>query len=239
MYKTNMIKNKRLIIVMPVYNEEQIIKEVALDWLKIVKKYNGNLLIINDGSTDKTKKVISTIKDIKLIKINQKNLGHGETLIKGYKYALKKKYDYIFQVDSDNQFSSLDFIKLWKKKDQYDFQVGYRVKRHDPNTRLFITRILRMIILILFQVFIKDSNSPFRLMNKNVLSKFIKEGHTKTIVPNIFLSIFCYKKFKCRTVNVTHLERLTGVVWIMKFKLLKFCMASFYELLKFRIKLIK
>ena len=235
MYKTIMPKNKRLIIVMPVYNEEQIIKKVVSDWLKIAKKYNGKLLIINDGSMDKTKKIINQIKNINLIKINQKNEGHGKTLVNGYKYAVKKNFSYIFQVDSDNQFSSSDFIKLWKKKDLYDFQVGYRIKRYDPNTRLLITRVLRIIILLLFQVIIKDSNSPFRLINKFALNKFMKEGHTKTVVPNIFLSIFCYKKFKCRTVNVSHLERLTGVVWIMKFKLLKFCMTSFYELIKFRI----
>ena len=235
MYKTIMLKNKRLIIVMPVYNEEQIIKKVVLDWLKIAKKYDGKLLIINDGSTDRTKKILNDIKNINLIKIHQKNSGHGKTLINGYRYALRKKFNYIFQVDSDNQFSSSDFIKLWKKKDIYDFQVGYRIKRYDPNTRLLITRVLRIIILFLFHIYIKDSNSPFRLINKFALSRFMKKGHTKTVVPNIFLSIFCYKKFKCRTVNVNHLERLTGVVWIMKFKLLKFCMTSFYELFKFRI----
>ena len=80
------------------------------------------------------------------------------------------------------------------EKNKYDFQVGYRVKRYDPNTRLLITRILRIIIYLLFQVTIKDSNSPFRLINYTALNKFIKTGNSETVVPNIFLSIFCYKK---------------------------------------------
>ena len=230
-----MKKNKNLIIVMPVYNEDQIIKEVIFDWLKIAKKYKGNLLVINDGSKDKTKDIINKIKDTSLLIINQKNSGHGKTVVNGYKYAIKNNYKFIFQVDSDNQFSTKDFKKFWVNRKKYDFQVGYRIKRYDPNTRLLITRILRFIIFTLFQVLIKDSNSPFRLINYNVLKSFIKKGHTSTVVPNIFLSIFCFKHYNCRTVNVTHLERLTGVVWIVKFKLIKFCLESFYELVKFRL----
>ena len=222
---------------MPVYNEEQIIKKVASDWLKVAKTHKGHLLIINDGSKDQTFKILKKINRKNLILINQKNSGHGKTVVNGYKYAIKNKYKFIFQVDSDNQFSTKDFKKFWIDRNRFDFQVGYRLKRYDPNTRLIITRILRFIIFSLFQVVIKDSNSPFRLINNKALKKFISRGHTNTIVPNIFLSIFCYKQFKCRTLNVVHLERLTGVVWIMKFKLLKFCLESFYEVIKFKFKL--
>ena len=60
-----MTKNKTFLIVMPVYNEEQIIREAIFDWLKIANKYKGQLLVINDGSKDKTKNIIENIKNKK------------------------------------------------------------------------------------------------------------------------------------------------------------------------------
>ena len=53
------MKNKlELIVVIPVFNEEQIIKNVIKKWLKELKNINFKMIIINDGSTDNTKEII-------------------------------------------------------------------------------------------------------------------------------------------------------------------------------------
>ena len=50
------MKNKlELIVVIPVFNEEQIIKNVIKKWLKKLENINFKIIIINDGSTDKTR----------------------------------------------------------------------------------------------------------------------------------------------------------------------------------------
>ncbi len=54
-----------LIIVIPVYNEEQVINKVVHDWLKTIRNLDAKLLIINDGSKDKTLKILKGIKSKK------------------------------------------------------------------------------------------------------------------------------------------------------------------------------
>ena len=55
-------KNKQLAIIIPVYNEQDIIKKVINDWLFIVKKFNGFLIVVNDGSSDNSLSIIREIK---------------------------------------------------------------------------------------------------------------------------------------------------------------------------------
>ena len=83
---------KKLAVVIPVYNEEESIKKVVNDWKKILPTKLFDLIIINDGSTDNTKSILSNFKKkIKnLIVINKKNAGHGKAVCDGYKFAIKK-----------------------------------------------------------------------------------------------------------------------------------------------------
>ncbi len=227
-----MIK-KKLIIVMPTFNEEKTIKKVVNDWVKIAKKYSGLLLIINDGSTDDTLKILKDIKNKNIKVINQKNIGHCRSLVKGYKFAIKKSYRHIFQVDSDDQFTTKDFSYFWKNKN-YDFLLGYRKKRFDQLIRLIITRILILFIFLRFGVFINDANTPYRLINGKLLKKyFYKIKHTK-YVPNILLSIFFFKNFKSKTIIIKHKKRKFGVPWIIRLNLLKFCLRSALKVFKFK-----
>ena len=93
-------------IVIPVYNEEKIISEVIKQVINGTKDFNKKIILINDGSKDSSLieiKKYSIEKDI--IIIDQKNEGHGPTIIKGYNEALKYNPKYIFQMDSDNQIN--------------------------------------------------------------------------------------------------------------------------------------
>jgi len=74
----------KLAIVIPARNEEKTIKKVIFS----LKKY-GDILVIDDHSSDKTQKIIKKLK-IKFIR-NKKNLGYEETVLKGIKHLLKKK----------------------------------------------------------------------------------------------------------------------------------------------------
>ena len=51
-------------IVIPVYNEEEIIKDIIKKALKFSNPYKSTILLINDGSTDSTGKILSTIKNL-------------------------------------------------------------------------------------------------------------------------------------------------------------------------------
>ncbi len=107
-----MEKNK-IAIVIPVFNEEKTIISI----LKKVKKI-GVPIVINDCSTDKTKKLL--IKNLYNFESNSINLGYSRTLIKGLKNAYLKKFEYIISFDADNQHKIKDLKKIIKYLKKYD-----------------------------------------------------------------------------------------------------------------------
>ena len=125
-----------LVVVMPVYNEKEIIKKVIKDWLKATIKIRSVIIIVDDGSTDETLKIVKSIKSKRLIILKQNNAGHGPAILKGYNYSKKLRAKYIFQVDTDNQFFSSDFKNFWKLREKFDLILGYRNIRYDANLRL-------------------------------------------------------------------------------------------------------
>lgn len=224
-----------LAIVMPVYNEEEIVETVIYDWLKATRKIRSVIIVVDDGSNDETLNIVKSIKTKRLIIIKQNNAGHGPAILKGYNYAKKIKAKYIFQVDTDNQFFSSGFKNFWKLKEKFDLILGYRKIRYDANPRLILTRLLRFFLLISFGVNIKDSNIPYRLMSRKFLDYALKNYNFRKVnIVNIFLSIIAAKKFKMITLTIKHKKRLTGKVSIVNFRLFKFCFMSVINLIKLR-----
>ena len=225
-----------LAIIIPVFNEQDIIEKVINDWLFVAKKFDGFIIVINDGSSDNSLKILNKIskKNNRLMVINKKNSGHGPSVYTGYKIALKKKFNFIFQVDSDDQFFSKDFNKLWLLRDENSLILGFRKKRYDSFHRLIITRILKILNLIIFRKFVPDVNIPYRLIGGEFLKKNLKFISSKSLAPNILISIKAAKDKKIKSIVVSHKERLTGQVWIVKFNLIKFMFKVFIEIISFK-----
>ena len=72
-------------------------------------------------------------------------------------------------------------------------------------------------------------------MSFDVLKESMKTIKSQTKIPNIFLSLFAFKHFKCHTEIVKHKKRVTGKVVLVNLNLIKFCLISFFELIIFRI----
>ena len=220
-----------LIVVIPVFNEEKIISKVIEQILLGTKDIKKKIILINDGSKDKSLEEINKYKGNEdIIIIDKANEGHGPTLIKGYKEALKFNPKYIFQMDSDNQIEFSEFIKIYQLKDEYDLIIGKRFQRNDPYIRIIISKILTLVIAVFHQVWIIDSNSPFRLMS----NKFLRENINKSqnsVVPNIILSILAAKIKKIILLNIIHSKRKTGKTSIVKLKLFNICIKSFKDII--------
>ena len=230
------INKNKLAIIIPVFNEEDIIEKVINDWLFIAKKFGGFIIVVNDGSSDNSLKILKKInkKSNRLIIVNKKNSGHGPTVYMGYKMALRKNFRFIFQVDSDDQFFSKDFNKLWQLRDDNLLILGFRKKRYDSFHRLIITRLLKFFNLILFGKFVPDANIPYRLMGYEFLKKNFKFISFKSLAPNILISIKAAKDNKIKSLVISHKKRLTGQVWIVKFNLIKFIFKVFIEIINFK-----
>ena len=234
-----------LSIVMPAYNEQDCIEKVVYNWTTFLKtKFpndNTTLIVINDGSKDNTKVLLDELdkKVDNLTVVHQKNGGHGNAVVNGYRKALEVGSEYVFQTDSDDQFVSEDFDKLWDKRSQSQFILGYRQVRHDAGVRLFITKFLRGTISAVYGTFIMDSNIPFRLIKGTFLQKLMNQlPNPEPFAPNIFLAVMAKKSGQeLFDIPITHKDRETGTVSIVKWNLWKVCIRSFKELLRFRLEL--
>lgn len=166
--------------VLPAYNEEANIEEVIAQWHPLCEKITaeGNdawLVIANDGSKDKTFAIMQGLqsKYPLLIPLDKTNSGHGATLLYLYRYTIEHKADYIFQTDSDGQTIPEEFWQMWLNRHDYDFQIGTRGGRQDGISRVIVTKTLRLVVWLMFHVWVKDANTPFRLMRADKLKRIM------------------------------------------------------------------
>src|SRR5438105_7303854 len=91
----------RLLIAIPVYNEQKYVRTV----LDKVKRFHDDILLIDDGSTDGTGELLAGLaatSDIHLIR-HPVNRGYGQSLIDAFKYADVHGYDWVITMDCDEQ----------------------------------------------------------------------------------------------------------------------------------------
>lgn len=220
--------NDILYIVMPTYNEEENILKVIEEWYPIVEKYNGEgkskLVIFNDGSKDKTYQIIKDEMKNKpqLEVVDKPNSGHGATVLYGYQYALDKGAYFIFQTDSDGQTNPKEFHEFWNLRHENDMIIGHRNKREDGISRIFVTKILKLVIKLTFGVNVTDANTPFRLMNRESLKECKKLVPDNFNLSNVILSIIYIKKdYKVKYIPITFKPRQGGVNSINLKKIIK------------------
>lgn len=240
----NISDNKLLLgVVIPVYNEGECIAEVITSWDTFLRGYVGDnfiIQLINDGSKDNTPNILdSLLPQVKNLRVvHQKNGGHGNAVLNGYKKIMEYNPEWVFQVDSDNQFLPADFPKLWEKRNESNFLLGYRKVRYDDFNRLIITRIVRVLNFALYRCYIPDANIPYRLIKGDYLKKLVAALPEDPFAPNIFLSVLARRDGNdTKNIPVTHKERETGQVSIIKLKLLKVCIRSAKELTNFSMSI--
>lgn len=229
----------KLYIVMPAYNEETAIADVVDEWHKVIEKVgrDSKLVIFNDGSKDNTLRVLENINSQypDLVVVNKKNAGHGPTCTVAYKYAIAENADWIFQTDSDGQTKSSDFWLFWEKRNNYDFIIGSRPNRSDGLVRCFISKTLKVIIIVIFKVILKDANTPFRLMKVERLRKYMPAIPDNYFLPNTLLSVMITKnKEKVFWQNITFAGRSSGISSISPAKIGKLGITLIKQLYKLR-----
>lgn len=143
--------------------------------------------------------------------------------------------DYVFQVDSDNQFSPDDFITFWERRHESPFLLGIRRNRQDPMTRIFISRFLSWFLKEYFEAEVTDANVPFRLFEKEFLNHCLVTIPFNVFAPNIFISAIAARHLgNFPQIQVVHKERKTGTVSIVRWSLIKACLRCVKELFSFK-----
>ena len=178
-----------LSIVLPVYNEAEVIEIVVRDfYTKVVAKYPGSeLLVAEDGSTDGTKEILKRLeKEIPMrLIMGEKRKGY----LMGVKDALlNAQGSLVFFCDTDNTHNPNDLFNLLEKINDYDLVAGIRLQRNDPLYRIIFSRIYNFIIFVLFGVSLIDTNAGFKLMKREVADrcvdkiKYLRYGFSTELV---------------------------------------------------------
>jgi len=166
------MENTKFSVIIPAYNEEQIIGEVLANLKNYLEASFPNLyeiIVINDGSTDQTRQVVENISGVTLIN-HPYNKGYGAAIKTGVKNA---NSDWVLMFDSDGQHKP-EYIKdLLAHTQNYDMIVGERKGFKTPLIRRPGKKILELIANYLVERKIPDLNSGLRLIKKEYLLNFL------------------------------------------------------------------
>ena len=209
----------KIYFVMPAYNEAENIENTIQQWYPVVKKLadegeESRLAIANDGSKDNTFAIMQGLKEKYPLfePLDKPNSGHGATVLYLYRHAIKNGADFIFQTDSDGQTNPNEFWQMWENREEYDFQIGYRKGREDGGSRIFVTKTLRLVVWMMFHVWVTDANTPFRLMATDKLQPIMDVIPADYFLCNVAISAIAVKwHYKIGWYTITFKPRQGGV----------------------------
>ncbi len=200
-------------VVMPAHNEADIIEGSVREWYDgvIAKIPGAELLVVDDASTDETGTILSGLAEsLRRLRVitSAVQRGHGPSVYAGLRQA---NTEYVFHTDSDRQHLPGEFWMLWNERSDCDFVVGVRTKRADGAVRSAIAMGMRLANLLIWGLWIRDANCPFKLMRVAPLRTILDRIPQDSFIPMIAVSILARKmKFRVREVPVTHLPRSGG-----------------------------
>lgn len=218
------MKNKKVILIIPAYNEEDNILKTYKSIIDYNKRHNTkyDVIVINDGSRDKTSEICHKNK-IPVIDLIH-NLGIGGAVQTGYKYAYQNNYDIAVQFDGDGQHDVRYVEKIIKPilDGKSDMVIG---SRFIEDIETFKSTLARRVGINIISFFIKlvtrkkiyDTTSGFRAANKEIIKDFSLSYPIEYPEPLTTAEIL-KKKYRVDEVSVEMKERDGGVSSIRAWK---------------------
>lgn len=167
-------ENFKISVVVPMYYEEEVVKECNRRLTAAIGQYDYEILYVNDGSTDKTLPILKEIArendKVKVISFSR-NFGHQAAVTAGVKHA---KGDCVVIIDADLQDPPElipDMVKLWQEG--YDVVYAKRKKRKGESVfKLITAKIFYKILDGLSDTQIPRDTGDFRLIDRKVADAF-------------------------------------------------------------------
>lgn len=183
---------KRLLIVIPAFNEEKSIGKVINSLsIKIKEISKIDLLVVDDGSKDDTTRI--ALKTHARLLRHIINRGLGSALATGFKYALLKDYDFVITFDADGQHRAKDITRILEPliSGRADVVIGSRLKNPGrmPMARKLVNIFSNLLTFFLFNIWTTDSQSGLRGFNKAALKKIKIRSQRMEVSSEIFKEI--------------------------------------------------
>ena len=209
------------LVIIPTYNEKENVEKIIRKVFSLPSFFH--ILIIDDGSPDGTgtivKRLLTEFPDKLFIEERKGKLGLGTAYIKGFKWALEKRYEYIFEMDADFSHNPEDLIRLHDACAKgADLAVGSRYVNGGkisnwPVSRILMSYFASVYVRIVLWLPVKDTTAGFKCYKRKVLET-INLDNIKFMgyAFQIEMKYTAWKKgFKITEVPIIFIDRVEGV----------------------------
>ena len=167
------------LVIIPTYNEKENIEKILTKTFSLSKKFD--VLIVDDGSPDGTGNIVKSLQDkFEGLYIEERTgkLGLGTAYIHGFKWALNKNYDYVFEMDADFSHNPDDLERLYKacSLEGGDVAIGSRYLKgvnivNWPMSRLLMSFFASKYVKFITKLPVNDSTAGFMCYKRSVLER--------------------------------------------------------------------
>ena len=241
-----------LSVVLPAYNEEKTIVSLLekLEQPEIAQV--ADVLVMNDASQDATNHVTKKRKHDVVTHVF--NLGYGSALQLGYKYAIRRKYHYVIQMDADGQHDVCNIPVLYKKLKKQDADgrcpdivLGSRFLKESEayptsHKKKIAYRLFRWMIRVIAGKKISDPTTGLQGLNRKAVLYYSKYKHFDDKYPDANMIVqMLLLGFKIEEVPAVMHPRNNGVSMHHGLKPIMYMFRMVFSILAvtFRIKVLK
>lgn len=163
-------------IVVPVHNEEDSLPQLLQEFKEVLPNLNipYELIFIDDGSKDNSRKILEHEKELKLkLIIHKEKKGYGASLKEGIELSC---YDYVSFLDSDCTHHPALILDALNVINSYHALIGIRDEKSEifPLSGKIVRFFISSLFSFLFRRKVRDINSGFRIIDKNRFKKYLK-----------------------------------------------------------------
>lgn len=170
----------KALVVVPTYNEIENIERLLRRIFSLKREFH--VLVVDDSSPDGTaacvKESIDTYADKLFLLQRKEKSGLGTAYIAGFKWALERDYDYVFEMDADFSHNPNDLIRLYDAcaKDGFDLSIGSRYVKgvnviNWPMSRVLMSWLASKYVQFIMGMNIHDTTAGFICYKREVLQK--------------------------------------------------------------------
>lgn len=203
---------EELTIIIPAYNEEKSLEKYLSEVLSFCENNNYKLIIVNDGSKDKTMEVLlahANQKSFFSIVNHKLNKGYGGAIKSGVEKAITK---YVVTIDADGQHNLNDVTTIlnYCKLNDADMVVGSRKGQASTTYRSIGKWIIRKTAATLMPLPIYDLNSGLKLYNTELAQKYIKLCPNNMAYSDVIALIYISQRHRVLEKEITINKRIAG-----------------------------
>jgi dolichol-phosphate mannosyltransferase len=209
---------KKSIVIIPTFNELENIQKLIPD---ILGRYSTiDILVVDDNSPDGTGDYVDELSKtsdrVNLIR-RAKKMGLGTAYIEGFKFALQKDYDFIFEMDADYSHDPRELKNFLRAAEKYDLILGSRYLMgvnvvHWPMRRLLLSYFANFYTRIVTGLPIHDATGGFKCFGKKVLESInLDNVKSNGYAFQIEMTFKAWKKgFKIGEIPIIFIDRTAG-----------------------------